>query len=99
MISGVIFDAFGTTLHIGLRTNPYRQLLREGRRQGLTLGPEIIRKAMTADLSFEEFADSICIKLTHLQRAELADSLECELQSISPFSDALEAIERLQKLD
>ena len=97
MVGGVIFDAFGTILQIGQRTNPYLQLFREGRRQGRILGPNTIGCAMTMDLPLDEFAAYLGITLRSSVRQELNRALELELSSIRPYPEALEAIEMLQK--
>lgn len=96
-VDGVIFDAFGTVLRIGQRTNPYRNLLREGRRQGLELAPDSIRIAMTKNHSIYETASHLGIHLTRAQREELASELERELSSIQAFPDAKTAIALLQQ--
>jgi len=97
MISGVIFDAFGTVVRIGKRTNPYRELIRHGRRQGLNLDPTTLHVAMTMNLSFLESASHLGIALSPSKREELTHALELELSSITPFPDALVAISRLQE--
>lgn len=97
MISGVIFDAFGTVVRIGKRTNPYRELIRHGRRQGLNLDPTTLHVAMTMNLSFLELASHLGIALSPSKREELTHALELELSSITPFPDALVAIARLKE--
>ncbi|MEX5568830.1 HAD family hydrolase [Pseudomonas syringae] len=96
-VDGVIFDAFGTVLRIGQRTNPYRNLLREGCRQGLELAPDSIRIAMTTNHSIYETASHLGIHLTRAKRQELASELERELSSIQAFPDAKTAIALLQQ--
>lgn len=96
MISAIVFDAFGTVVRIGQRTNPYSALLREGRRQGLALTPDSTHFVMTANLSFDQVADQLRIELSPSRRAELNAALGKELASIEPYPDALEAIARLQ---
>lgn len=82
MISAVVFDAFGTIVRIGQRTNPYSVLLREGRRQGLALTPDSTHFVMTANLSFDQVADHLGIELPSSRRAEMNDALSKELTSI-----------------
>ncbi|MBP1143157.1 FMN phosphatase YigB (HAD superfamily) [Pseudomonas sp. PvP027] len=96
MIGGVVLDAFGTIVRINRRLNPYRELIREGRRQGcdLTLGGTHF--LMTANLSFVEMASQLGISLSPSKRQELTRALELELASIEPFPDALEAMAQLQ---
>lgn len=97
MINAVVFDAFGTTVRIGQRTNPYRELMREGRRRGIALTPESANIAMTTALSFDDLASSLGISLTPSKREELHRRLEIELSSIEPYPDAAEAISLLNE--
>jgi FMN phosphatase YigB (HAD superfamily) len=96
-VDGVIFDAFGTVLRISQRTNPYRNLLREGRRQGLELSPDSIRIAMTMNHSIYEIASHLGIHLTRAKSVELSSALERELSSIHAFPDAKMAIALLKE--
>lgn len=95
MINAVVLDAFGTILRIDHPTNPYRELIREGRRQGIASGSESLGLVMTKNLAIDEMASFLGIALTPLQREKMSQALELELSSIRPFSDALEAIPRL----
>ncbi|MCQ3018890.1 HAD family hydrolase [Pseudomonas tremae] len=96
MIAAVVLDAFGTIVRIKRPTNPYRQLIREGRRQGVVLGSESIGLVMTTNLPFEEMASFIGIELTLQQRGKMNQALERELASIQAYSDAVEAVSRLR---
>ncbi|WP_085696158.1 HAD family hydrolase [Pseudomonas sp. B26(2017)] len=96
MVDGVIFDAFGTLLEIRNRQSPYRRLLRLGSQQGRVASPDDIRWIMTNACGLQEAADFFGIKLSSAQLAELQSSLDVEIQSITPFEDALPAIELLR---
>jgi FMN phosphatase YigB (HAD superfamily) len=96
MISAVVFDAFGTVVRIGQRTNPYRELIREGRRQGIALPAASVHLPMTKNLSLEDMASSLGISLTTSQREELYCKLEKEVSSIEPYQDAVQAISLLK---
>ncbi|PYD84431.1 haloacid dehalogenase, partial [Pseudomonas syringae pv. pisi] len=96
MISGVVFDAFGTIVRIGQRTSPYAALIREGRRQGVAISPGSTSLAMTTNLSFDELALRLGIELSSSKREELNRDLDRELSSIECFPDAVEAVSRLQ---
>lgn len=96
MISAVVFDAFGTLVRIGQRTNPHRELIREGRRQGVAVNPASIHIAMTTRLSITEMASHLGVSLTTSKREELDSALKLELTSIEPYPDAIEAVSRLQ---
>jgi FMN phosphatase YigB (HAD superfamily) len=97
MISGVIFDAFGTVVQIGKRTNPYRELLKLGRRQGMSFDPAALHIAMTMNLSFLDLVSHLGVALSPSKREELIQALEMELSSIIPFADALVAIQHLKE--
>ncbi|WP_024692640.1 HAD family hydrolase [Pseudomonas syringae] len=96
MIDGVVLDAFGTILKINCPMNPYRELIREGRRQGLALSSDTIHRAMTTNLSFTELCAELQISLTPSKRKDLTKALKLELSSIEPYPDAVEAVSRLQ---
>ncbi|WP_122286916.1 HAD family hydrolase [Pseudomonas syringae group genomosp. 3] len=96
MISAIVFDAFGTVVQVRQRTNPYIELIREGRRQGVAISPGSTRLAMTTNLSFDELAFLLCIELSPSKRRGLNRDLERELSSIERYPDAFEAVSRLQ---
>ncbi|WP_249683538.1 HAD family hydrolase [Pseudomonas syringae] len=96
MIGAVVLDAFGTVVRIKRRLNPYRELIREGRRQGCDLTSDGTHFMMTTNLSLVEMASQLGIYLSPAKRQELTRALELELASIEPFPDALEAMSRLQ---
>lgn len=97
MIGAIVFDAFGTVARICHRTNPYRKLVREGRRQGLHLTLETTHLAMTTNLPFDMLAVQLGISLSPSKRKELNLAFEVELSSIRPFEDAIEAIALLRQ--
>lgn len=97
MIGAVVFDAFGTIVKIGERTNPYRELIREGRRQGVELKPDSAHIAMTMNVSLDELASELGVSLTASKRDELHRRLQVEVSSIEPFPDAIQAISLLKE--
>lgn len=97
MITAIIFDVFGTLLHIEKRENPYRQLLRIGTRQGRPISPGDSKIIMTLDGGLSQAAGLLGIELSIDQLATLQGMLDAELESIRLFDDALPAIERLQQ--
>lgn len=97
MISAIVFDAFGTIARIGQRTNPYRELIREGRRQGIALTLDSAHLAMTMNLSFDDLALSLGVSLEPAKREELHRRLVSEISSIEPYPDAVEAISLLKE--
>lgn len=64
MTKTAIFDAFGTVVRIGRRTNPYRQLLREGIKQGRRPHPGDAHVIMTLNLELHELAKHVGILLS-----------------------------------
>lgn len=91
-ITAVIFDAFGTTVHITRPTHPYRQLLREGRPHGRVPKVDDFRMLMTNELSIGEAACILGIKLTPARLHLLEQAMKEEVASIRAYPDALEAI-------
>ncbi|WP_122252416.1 HAD family hydrolase [Pseudomonas savastanoi] len=96
-ISGVIFDAFGTLIDVKKRTNPFLQLLKHGRRQGRKYRTGDTQIIMTQDLDLTEAALSLEIRIGYLGLQRLERLLEEELNSMTLFPDALEAIDMLRQ--
>ena len=96
-ISGVIFDAFGTLIDVKKRTNPFLQLLKHGRRQGRKYRSGDTQIIMTQDLDLTEAALSLEIRIGYLGLQRLERLLEEELNSMTLFPDALEAIDMLRQ--
>ncbi|WDM57713.1 HAD family hydrolase [Pseudomonas sp. NEEL19] len=96
MTTAVIFDAFGTLIEIQNRQNPYKWLLRIGSQQGRVTLPSDLRALMALNGGLREAAHLFGIKLSSVQLIELQDMLDCELESIRCFDDAMPAIEHLQ---
>ncbi|PSL91605.1 hypothetical protein C7U57_24350 [Pseudomonas sp. R9.37] len=80
-----IFDAFGTVVRIGRRTNPYRQLLREGIKQGRRPHPGDAHAIMTLNLELHELAEHVGILLSESRRVEMECALRAELNSIEAY--------------
>ncbi|AUY33346.1 HAD family hydrolase [Pseudomonas sp. PONIH3] len=94
--TAVIFDAFGTTLRIGTRTHPYRQLLREGAMRGRRPLPSDLHHLMKANISLREAADTLGIWTSPARMAEIEAALAREIDSIALYPETLEAISELQ---
>lgn len=95
-IVATVFDAFGTLVQIPRPTHPYRQLLREGKRQGRQAREDDIRTIMTRPMGLAETADYLGIRIAPSKLRELEGCLKREVASICLFPDALEAIEMLR---
>lgn len=91
----VIFDAFGTLIEIQHRTNPYRALLLEGRKQGRPIGSDDVRTLLTQSLPLAAAAEVLGIQVSDQRLMELEALLKQELESIAPFPDAAPAISTL----
>ncbi|AIB42903.1 HAD family hydrolase [Pseudomonas sp. WCS374] len=96
MVAAVIFDLFGTVLHIQNRQNPYRRLLRIGAEQGRVSSPEDLRLIMTRRGGIREAASALEIELVARELGELQRSLELELASIQVYDDAHAALTLLR---
>ncbi|KWS71967.1 hypothetical protein AL052_17575 [Pseudomonas amygdali pv. eriobotryae] len=83
-----IFDAFRTVMLIGRRANPYRQLLREGIKQGRRPHPGDAHVIMTLNLELHELAEHVGILLSESWRVEMECALQAELNSIEAYPDA-----------
>lgn len=95
-IKAVIFDAFGTVVQIPKGVHPYRQILKEGIRQGRRPKPEDAHVVMTNKLSIKGAAEHFGIEVTQERLDTIQQSLDDELASIKPYPDGQEAIELLQ---
>lgn len=97
MTKTAIFDAFGTIVRIGRRTNPYRQLLREGIKQGRRPHPGDAHVIMTLNLELHELAEHLGIRLSESRRVEIECALQAELNTIEAYPDAIEAVDMLRE--
>jgi FMN phosphatase YigB (HAD superfamily) len=88
----VIFDVFGTLLKIQSATHPYRQLFREGIRQGRRPKPSDIYELMTRPLGIEQAAAFFEISISSERLAEITTLLEAEVDGIEPFPEAHDAL-------
>ncbi|WP_122257678.1 HAD family hydrolase [Pseudomonas syringae] len=96
-ISGVIFDAFGTLIDVKKRTNPFIQLLKHGKRHGRKYRSGDTQIIMTQDLDLTEAARNLEIRIGYVGLQRLERLLEEELDSMTLFPDALEAIDMLRQ--
>lgn len=92
----VLFDAFGTLVRIPRASHPYRQILKEGIRQGRKPRADDLHHIMAYPLNLADAAERFGIKLHADRMAEIEGALDAELSSIEPFADGLRAVERIQ---
>lgn len=90
MINSVIFDLFGTLIHLSRDTSPYRQLCQavgSSRR---------IRESLVVDApTLADFCDHLGV--THPSNlAEIQRDLESDIDSVSVFSDALHTLRSIR---
>lgn len=93
-----IFDAFGTVVRIGNRTNPYRQLLREGIKQGRRPHLGDAHLITTLNLDLRGVAEHLAIHPSQSRMEEIETALQAELDSIEGYPDAIQAIAMLQSM-
>ncbi|MEQ9725398.1 HAD-IA family hydrolase [Pseudomonas sp. WHRI 8822A] len=93
----VIFDVFGTLIQIHEKRNPHLQLLRYGRRQGVSPRTEHLHMFMTRELDWEEAAHALGIRSGYVKLHSLNRLLEEELASMTLYDDAQKAIAMLQE--
>lgn len=91
-IVAAVFDAFGTVVHIQRKRHPFRRLLRIGAQQGRQPSGADIHRLMTASLNLEDAAELFGISLSWQQLVSLQHDLQQELESISVYPDAVEAL-------
>lgn len=96
MKTSVIFDVFGTLIHIREKRNPYLQLLKYARTQGFYPSGDHLRMLMTQELGWREAADRLRIPASYLKLREIAQLLQEELASMNLYPDAVEAVAMLQ---
>lgn len=97
MQTSVIFDVFGTLIRIQEKRNPYLQLLKYARRQGVSPRTEHLHMFMTRELDWREAADALGIRAGYVKLHGLSRMLQEELESMALYDDALEAIEMLRE--
>lgn len=95
-INFVLLDAFGTLLTIPKGRHPFRQILKEGIRQGRRPQPDDLRQILTRNLNLADAAELFGIKILPAHMADIQGDLEADLSAIEPFEDGQRAVERLQ---
>lgn len=97
MTKTAIFHAFGTVVRIGRKTNPYRQLLREGIKQGRRPHSGHAHVIMTLNLELHELAEHLGIRFSEPRRVEIESALQAELNSIEAYPNVIEAVAMLRE--
>ncbi|MGE8450437.1 MAG: HAD family hydrolase, partial [Pseudomonadales bacterium] len=95
-IIAAVFDAFGTVVRIERKRHPFRQLLRIGAQQGRKPNAGDLHHLMTSSLTLEDAAELFGISLSADQLKSLQHDLDVELESISLYPDAIEALRMLK---
>lgn len=91
-IVAAVFDALGTVVQIKRKHHPFRQLLREGARQGLRASASDLHKLMTTAFSLEAAAEYFGISVSADRMQALQDDLNEEVASITVYTDAIDAL-------
>lgn len=94
-VRGVVFDAFGTLVHIGQPRRPYRQLLQIAAAAARTPRSEVARAVMTRDLDLAGVTEWLGLDLSPSQFSELKVDLDFELDTITLFPDVCSVLEAL----
>lgn len=92
----VIFDLFGTLVRIHDKRAPFRQLIQIGESHGRKPSSRDARVIMGQPVGLAEAADFLGIILTDVERERLRSDLRAELSSITPFADAISALQELK---
>ncbi|SIR48286.1 FMN phosphatase YigB, HAD superfamily [Pseudomonas sp. B10] len=95
-IAAAIFDAFGTVVQIGRKRHPYRQLLRLGALQGRRPSAADLHRLMTSSLDLDAAAETFGICVSPAQMMSLQHDLTDELDSITVYPDAIDALRLLK---
>lgn len=96
-VISLIFDAFGTILRIRKKTNPFKSLIRIGVENGRESKISDSRIIMENPVDISAAADLLNINLLRRQLKGINKKLEEEINSIEPYPDAIEAIEKLKE--
>lgn len=91
-IVAAVFDAFGTVVHIKRKHHPFRRLLRIGAQQGRRPSGADLHRLMTSNFALEDAAERFGITLSLRQLTSLQHDLDDELESISVYPDAVDAL-------
>lgn len=92
-IKFILFDAFGTLLQIPKGRHPFRQILKQGIRQGRRPRSDDLRQIFTRNLSLTDAAELFGIKIQPAQMADIQGDLDADLRAIEPFDDGLRAVD------
>ena len=95
-VAAAIFDAFGTVVQIGRKRYPYRQLLRLGALQGRRPSAADLHRLMTSSLDLDAAAETFGICVSPAQMMSLQHDLTDELDSITVYPDAIDALRLLK---
>lgn len=95
-IRAVVFDAFGTLVHIGDKRRPYRQLLTMAEKAGRKPQPEDAAKVMSMNCGLAGVADWLGCPVSLAALSVLEQELYAELPTIKLYPEALAVLYRLK---
>lgn len=95
--SVIIFDVFGTLVHIEKRRSPYKKLLRALTKQGRVAEANDVSTIMSKRLGFAELAHYWGYHISENLLKSLESDLAEELASVSLYDDTLEMLARLKE--
>jgi len=96
-LKAVVFDAFGTLVHIEKRRSPFRSLMRWARKHGRDPQPDDAARIMSGPIDLRAAACLLGLEPPGELLAQWDADLETELASVQLYPDSLEAIQRLQQ--
>lgn len=94
MTAAVIFDLYGTLLHIPHDSRPFHQLARRAAQYRLALESALIRNHPT----LADFAADICLP-SQRDIPRLQSQLDDDIRNIQPFSDAITTLKKLHQYE
>lgn len=96
-IKAIVFDAFGTLVHIGEKRRPYRRLLELARESGRVVRPDAAKQVMSRNLGLSGVAEWLGLKMSSAQRAELELELSDEIATIRLYEESTATVLALRE--
>lgn len=96
-INAVIFDAFGTLVHLGKQHSPFRQLMKWAQSQAGIPKPKQMKGLMTRPLDINQAAELLRVSPPGSMLAQWQCELQAEIDSMAVYSDSLTALKYLRR--
>jgi HAD superfamily hydrolase (TIGR01549 family) len=98
-INAVIFDAFGTLVHLGKQHSPFRQLMKWARNQAGIPKSTHMTVLMNCPLDIAQAAQLLGVSPPDWMLAQWQSELQAEIDSMAMYSDSLPVLQYLRKED